>query len=273
MAIDYDRVDDWHAALSTTITACHKRVISNLRDARPESVHEALQRLLDLPQAARIIATATNWVQDATVLTYHGTRLTDEETASVRRQGLMPLKAASRRRRIERALGRHPRWPIVESHLPHAIRRIEMGCAGNREHQVHLTLSRNGLLSGFNHYLTHGAEVDKHIAFELLGDEGVDLLRQDGRARILRIAVPGAEALKAANRYGPIEHHRGPVQAPNLIREFLQVWSLKCFNRNFQSDSLRTDCGLVFDSLVPKEWISYVETPETRTLLPVREPA
>jgi hypothetical protein len=54
----------------------------------------------------------------------------------------------------------------------------EKAGAGKREdNSVHVCLSRAGLLYGCNHYLTHGAEVDQHIAQALFpGDSGLDLL-------------------------------------------------------------------------------------------------
>ena len=34
---------------------------------------------------------------------------------------------------------------------------------------------RNGLASGFYHYITHGSEFDQHVAHSLLGPEGMEL--------------------------------------------------------------------------------------------------
>ena len=88
--------------------------------------------------------------------------------------------------------------------------------AGRREGQVSLTLSRCGLLHGFNHYLAHGSEFDQHVAYALLGDERKELLRQDGKARIIQVAVPGDIALNRANRYLTVDERvaRGEVPPP-----------------------------------------------------------
>ena len=72
---------------------------------------------------------------------------------------------------------------------------------GAEKGRVCLTLSRRALLHGFNHYLTHGSEFDQHVAYALLGNEGKELLREYGKARIIQVAVPGPDALKRANRY------------------------------------------------------------------------
>ena len=96
----------------------------------------------------------------------------------------------------------------------------ESNKAGRRESQVHLTLSRCGLLHAFNHYLTHGSEFDQHVAYALLGNEGKELLRKDGKARVIKVSVPGDIALNAANRYFPIDDQ--PLekgQLPNLVED------------------------------------------------------
>jgi hypothetical protein len=112
---------------------------------------------------------------------YHGSRLTQDEVASIREIGLIPLVAAARRSRLARAFSTHPRWTNVADQLDAAIHAHGAGeRAGRREAQVHLTLSRSGLTGSFNHYLTHGSEFDQHVAYALLGQEGKDLLATDG---------------------------------------------------------------------------------------------
>ena len=132
--------------------------------------------------------------------------------------------------------------------------------AGRREGQVHLTLSRSGLVCEFNKYLTHGAEIDRHIAYELLGREGVELLAIDGEARLIKVAVPGQKALEVANPYWSVEECRASNRVPNLICELLGSWSYRLKEPGFQCRSLRLDCGMIFKSTVPSDWIARIET-------------
>ena len=132
--------------------------------------------------------------------------------------------------------------------------------AGRREGQVHLTVSRSGLVNSFNHYLTHGSEFDQRVAQDLLGSDGTELLRRDGRARVLRLAVPGNAALDATNRFFTVEERLARGEVPNLVREFLTAWSYGLAHPEFNCATLKLDCGMVFYSTVPPSWIVDVDT-------------
>jgi len=125
---------------------------------------------------------------------------------------------------------------------------------GHREGQVHATLSRAGLLHGFNHYLTHGAEFDQHAAYRLMGDDGNELLAQYGRPVLITLAVPGDKALKAAN---PFREIGGDI--PNVVREVIEVWSYWLAYPDFCAASQRFDCGFMFYEDVAAEWICNIE--------------
>ena len=165
----------------------------------------------------------------------------------------------SRRARLVRALSCHPRWK--EQALDAVL--LEYGKsnkAGRREGQVSLTLSRCGLLHGFNHYLTHGSEFDQHVANALFGSEGKDLLRKDGKARIIQVAVPGPVALNRANRHFPIAARLQRGQLPNLVEDFLKAWSYTLAHPDFDCGTLKLDCGMGFCEPVPSRWIVNIET-------------
>jgi hypothetical protein len=53
-------------------------------------------------------------------------------------------------------------------------------------------------------------------------------------------------------------------EVPNIVNQFLQVWSFRLANAHYQPASLRVDCGMVFRERVPPEWI------ESVTQLPIR---
>jgi hypothetical protein len=208
-----------------------------------------------------VIDATLTWIRSTKIAGYHGSRLTDAEVASIRAVGLIPLKAETRRLRLKRALSPHPRWREIADKLDAAIQAHGRGgAAGCREDQVHLTLSRAGLTSGFNHYLTHGAEFDQHVAYALLGQDGTDLLARDGQPRVIQVAVPGPLALNAAHLYFSIDDIRNRGDVPNLVNEFLEAWSYRLAHPGFQSRTLKTDCGMIFRSTVPAAWIRGLNT-------------
>jgi hypothetical protein len=175
--------------------------------------------------------------------------------------GLIPLKAEERRPRLIRALSLHPRWQVVADQLDAAIQSHGRGGEARlREERVHLTLSRAGLTVGFNHYLTHGSEFDQHVAYALLGPDGEELLARDGKPRVIQVAVPGHLALDAAHPHFSIDDVRARGDVPNLVNEFLEAWSYRLAHPGFQSRTLEIDCGMVFRSTVPADWIIGFDT-------------
>lgn len=180
--IDFDAIDDWAPPLRSVLQDLLPPEIENvLVSRRPEFVEDALDILFEHSDRDAVIDATLDWVRSGKIVGYHGTRLTPEEVESIRELGLLPLDASARRVRLTRALSGHPQWQSVVSRLDEALEKHGRGQrAGGREGQVHLTLSRSGLVNGFNHYLSHGSEFDQHVAHFLLGDEGKDLLREDG---------------------------------------------------------------------------------------------
>ena len=255
--IDFDEIDDWAPGLSEVLS---QHVPDSFRtrvaDAAPEYIEDALDLLFDATGRNAAIDATLAWIGSSRVVGYHGSRLTDEDVASIRSSGLNPLKAKARRDRLVRALSPHPRWYEVSDQLDSILQDYGPGgLGGRREGQVHLTLSRSGLLNGFNHYLTYGSEFDQHAAHALLGPDGKQLLTNDGKPAVLQVAVPGARALEAAHPYLGVDDMRGRGEVPNLVKEFLQAWSYKLAHPTFQSRTLKIDCGMVFPSILPAAWI------------------
>ena len=211
-----------------------------------------LDLLFSCTNREKIIKATLEWIRTTTVAGYHGSRLIDLEVDSIRSLGLLPLEAPARRERLVRALSCHPR--CNEEALDAAVLKYGEGNrAGRREGQVSLTLSRCGLLHGFNHYLAHGSEFDQHVAYALLGDERKELLRQDGKARIIQVAVPGDIALNRANRYFTVDERVARGEVPHLVDEFLKAWSYTLTHPDF-------DCGMGFCETVPFDWIVDIDT-------------
>lgn len=260
--LDFDCIDDWTQQLSVALEDhLHDGVVSALVGAAPEFIEDARDLLFELTDKDAIIDATLTWIRSTQVVGYHGTRLTDTEVASIQDLGLLPLKACARRDRLSRALSAHPRWNKVADNLDAAIQLYGPGASvGQRENRVYLTLSRAGLTQSFNRYLTHGSEFDQRVAQELLGIEGTDLLRHDGRPRLIHVAVPGNAALDAAHPFFDIEGIRARGDVPNLVDDFLKAWSYRLAHPNFQARTLKVDSGMVFHSVVPSDWLLRIET-------------
>lgn len=248
--IDFDNIDDWAPLLAFALREhVPVSIYPELIAATPQYIEDARALLFELTDKEAVLDATLTWLRGNTLSGYHGSRLTDDEVNLIRTNGLIPLKAESRCNRITRALSPHPRWGETSKNLDKEIEHHGKGnSAGQRENQVHLTLSKSGLLEGFNHYLTYGSEFDQHVAYALLGQEGVELLAQDGKAVLINVAVPGTIALDKAHPYFTIDDIRAQGELPNIASEFLEAWSYRLAHPTFQSKTLGVDCGMVFQS-------------------------
>lgn len=260
--LDFDDIDDWAPRLTAVLRPWVSDFVKQeLLTARLEYIEDALNLLLRLTDSSSIINTTLNWLSSMKIMGYHGSRLTVIEVESVKAVGLLPLEADRRHVRLERALSRHPSWPDVAGQLHTAIQQYgPRAHAGHREGQVHLTLSRSGLVKGFPHYLTYGSEFDQQVAQRLLGSKGLELLAQDGEPSVIQVAIPGESAVAAAHPFFEVRDLIDRGDVPNLVNEFLMAWSYRLANPGFQSHSLKVDCGMLFRSAIPPMWIVRVES-------------
>jgi hypothetical protein len=260
--LDFDSIDEWASKLTNVLCPLITGgVKERLTEAKPEYIEDARDLLFKLTDRNAVIDTVLAWLCSNKIMGYHGSRLTDTEMVSVQTNGLIPLKAHMRRDRLTRALSHHPRWNEVKDQLDGVIQANGQGDReGHREDQIHITLSMAGLTYGFNHYLIYGSEFDQHVAQKLLGADGMELLSFDGKPRVIKIAVPGDVALKAAHPFFSIDNVRAMGDVPNLVKEFLTLWSYKLSNPRFQSRQLKADCGMVFHQTIPADWIVDIST-------------
>jgi hypothetical protein len=268
--IDFDNIDDWAPRLTAVLRPyVSSSVEQTLLGADLDYIQDAQDILFKLVDRDAIIDEVIAWLRSNNIAGYHGSRLTDAEVHSIKAQGLIPLNAEARRDRLINILSSHSRWPEVADKLDVTIRDYGQGNrGGHREGQAHLTLSRTGLIKLFNHYLTHGSEFDQHVAGELLGTDGVDLLAGYGMSKVFQFAVPGDLALNAANRYFSVDDFRERGEVPNIVREFLTSWCYRLAVPDFQSASMKVDCGIVFIQTIPAAWITGIQT--LNTILPGR---
>ena len=273
--LEFDDASSWEAQLDAALCpVLPNHALQELKNTPVEYVEDARDLLFDLADREAIIGAALNWLRSETLVGFHGTRLDDQEVASVYRRGLVPLQGSERRDRLDRALRVHPRWSDVEDRLDDVLRSYGEGAReAVREGQVHLTLSRAGLEGAFNHYLTYGSEFDQNVARELLGSDGVELLGSYGKPRLIKIAVPGAQALDAANPYFSVDDVRANGEVPNLVEAFLNAWSFRIAKIGFEPSRLKIDCGMVFRRPVPPQWLVEVETQPNISLNPSGFPA
>lgn len=253
---DFDDNFTWGPQLSAELSGILPSNIASIVSRRdPEFIEDAADIVLEYADKQVISAAVTAWLKRHIVLGYHGTRLTPADVKSVQLTGLQPLIAADRSARISRALCAHPRWEEVKHQLADALHLFgPKEYCGGREGQVHATISRAGLVDGFNHYLKEGAEFDSHVAYHLLGQDGRELISKDGDAYLVTIAVPGEIAFAACNRYGIRED-----EIPNLIQDIFNLWSYWLVHPAFNAVQRQLDCGLVFKAAVPPTWISSIE--------------
>ncbi len=259
--IVFDKAQEWCPSLAATLSdVLPKNAPKLLEAAKPRYVEDSLKILFGLADRPRVIAATIAWLSANRIAGFHGTRVNEEELDSIERRGLLPLQASDRLVRIERVLKARADWPDMEAKLKAAIDELGPGeRMGAREGQVHLTLSRNGLSSGFNHYLLYGSEFDQRVLQHVVSDEALSLLEADGRPVILTCSIPGKAALDAAHPYFGIQLTMDMGEVPNIVREFLEVWAFKQAWPEFQSSSLEVDCGMVFHDAVPPEWPTSVE--------------
>jgi hypothetical protein len=262
MLVEFDAIDSWMGPLDDRLRPhLPPDVAERIAALNPRYVEDARDALLDVGDRDALVDAALNWISENTLAGFHGTRLTDQEVQAVLKDGLTPLSAGMRKERLERALSVHPRWSECASRLEGELSRHGAdGYAGVREGQVHLTLSRAGLTESFNHYLEFGAEFDQHVARALLDEEGLECLARDGEPRLISVAVPGPDAIAAANPYFSVAMMRERDELPNIVKEFLQSFAFRLTRPNFQSRRLELDCGMVFRSAVPAAWGIAVET-------------
>ncbi len=260
--LDFDDNRTWGPTLTAALSGLLKdSTFDKLVAASPQYIEDACELLFSCADRARIVDATLVWIRSTSIMGYHGGRLNQCEVESIRARGLLPLEAHARRARLTRALSPHPTWGQVAHLLDAALRDYGPGeRAGRREGQVHLTLSRCGLVNGFNNYLTYGSEFDRRVAHALLGADGAELLRAYGRATVIQAAVPGDAALNAVNRYFTVDERLARGEVPDLVDDFLKAWSYGLAHPDFDCGTLHVDCGLVFRSAVPPAWIVGIDT-------------
>lgn len=259
ITLEFDDVQQWGPRLTDYLSPLVPltSAAAAIRKEKPEFVEDASEIFFRVvcPDKAAFNCAVSGWIKEQVVAAYHGSRLEAPDIAAITENGLRTLRAEHRRECLRRKLSLHPQWSEVM--LDNALEKLGPGrFAGNREGQIHATVSRGGLMKGFPHYLTHGSEFDQQVAKLLFGGRGMELLARFGTPVLVKLAVPGEEALAAANPYW---YRSDPQESPNLVRELIRVWAYWLASPDLEVGKLEYDCGLIFNLDIPPGWIDSID--------------
>jgi len=256
--IDFDDIATWAPVVGAVVTeAGPPGMIDTLRASNPEYIEDAGNFIEAAIGRDRLVEALFKGLDGERVRVWHGTRVTASEAESIRTHGLRPLTTADRSAALVAIFQAHPRWRDVSSELDAAL--AEFGPRqrmGRREDGcVHVCFSRAGLLRGCSHYLSHGAEVDGHVAAKLFGDHSaLPLLAHARRPVLVSFDAPFAEAARAANPYG------FPNQdMPTLLELLLNSWAYREADPAFETTSLEDCTAAKFEGIIAPERVRLLE--------------
>lgn len=264
--IDYDEIDEWEPWIGAMVVDIgSQEVVSRLQRDKPEYLEDAGALLCDLVGRSKLIDRMAVRLEPYAVRVYHGTRVTESEHKQIVAEGLQPLTLVDRKPALAAIFSQHSGWSEAESRFDDAIRDFGSGnAAGRREDNcVHVCFSRAGLLLGCKHYLTHGAEVDSHIAHRLFpGDQtALDLLLADRTAMLVSFLTRYPEAARAANPHGVPNG-----ELPALLGLLINAWAFRQAHPEFSVASLRDCTAARFDGPVPATLIENIERVDDSSL-------
>jgi hypothetical protein len=271
--IDYDELGQWHPWLTAMVSSiAPAELLEMLKTLRPI---EALNYVVENIGRRRLVEHLNSELDRYFVSVYHGTRVTEAELRQIRIDGLRPLRLSERRAPLVAVFSQHPEWSSEKERLLDVqLHRFGPGWAkagaGCREDgAVNVCLSRAGLLLGCNHYLTHGAEIDQHIAEALFPDgSGLELLRCSRAAKLVKFTAPFAEAAEAANPHGFFSQY----ELPGLLRVFLSAWAYKTAEPGFSVAQERDGSALKFKGCIPPDRLEIIDVEDAELAEPEATP-
>lgn len=252
--IDFDEIEDWGPLFEQfLLEIAPSNLVRELVGLRPGFVEHAATFVVDQVGRASLTEHLEARLAEHRVRVFHATRVSEADRDSIRANGLRPLVLADRRPELERVLSGHPRWEAVKDGLDDVLAKIGPGeHAGLREDdRIHVCFSKAGLMRGCSHYLTHGAEVDGHIANLLFADGSAEaLLSAARRPYLVPFSRPYPEVAQAANPYGV---PRGGL--PGVIDLLLKAWSYGKATPGFRPGDLEDCTAAFFRGAVPVDEI------------------
>lgn len=260
--LHYDKFETWERSFCDLIFhQLGEGAVNSLASANFEYIEDAGDFVVNHSDIETISAEIHDWVRAHEFCVFHGTRLLPEETLSVQQKGLRPLVATDREQRLRKILSRHPKWGSVENRLLEVLEDVgPKEKQGRRQGQVHFSLSRSGLVNGFDHYLTHGSEFDQHVVQRLFGDQsGLELLNSETIPVLVHVCFSGEQLIQGAHPHFSYSDVVEMGEIPGLARTFLNAWAFKAANPSFDIEKLRTDCCMMERVATPPERILNIE--------------
>lgn len=248
MIIDFDS-NDWMAPLGD---ALRNSVPQGRREALPAAqiryTDDALDILVDEASASRVVDETLAWIRLNSLRVFHGTRLTDEEAETMKRDGMRPLSLDVR---IDWLRTTFPQLAatLTDDFVSKAL---DAGQMRYRENQVHAAISRREMFAGYD-YLQEGSEFDRRLLEWGGRPDLVGTLKTRGSPRLVILVVPGDEALDAMHPYFSIEDVRATDTYPNLVRELLRAWAWGLHRPG--APRVGVDACLMFKFAVPAEYV------------------
>ncbi|MEM1291794.1 MAG: hypothetical protein AAGH67_10005 [Cyanobacteria bacterium P01_H01_bin.162] len=267
--IDYDTIEEWEHWIDEVM---FKVIPSDFatHNGCPEYIEDAVELLYQHSDRHQLEGHLLEGLDGYLIRLYHGTRLTPSELEAIRNNGLRPLNLSQRKDALSRVFKNHPEWDSVKTNLDQVLRDLGPGeQAGKREDgKIHCCFSRMGLLEGCSHYLSHGAEVDGHVAHLLFKDAAtaLELIRSSRTPYLISLLVSFDSALEAANPFG----HSSESMPPPLSL-LVHAWAYRKFKTDFSPRVLRDCTAAMFAGskpahelenfeLVPEDAIKNVRT-------------
>ena len=259
MLINFDESQDWFPKFDSVFGEMARDVdwkyISDI-----EFIEDAFKVLCNHVGAGPLSEAFYESFKCASVLAFHGTRLTDPEVQCVSEQGLKPLSVVERLPRYERVFGSHPEWPNKSAGLRDALDELgPKATLGNREDgRVWCCYSRAGLLDC--DFTVHGAEIDHHVADRLFGiNRAHGYLRNYGLPRIVSFWCTMQEAEDAISPFYDKPPNELSAFAKRLIGHWAYSKAVPDHCCALERDATQMGCGFK----VGADRIVSIETLET----------
>lgn len=260
--IYYDKFQTWDVSFNDLVEPLiGLQNLTKLTTSGFEFIEDAGSFVSSLTGIELISSEILSWLTKNEFCVFHGTRLLPKEVASIRELGLQPLTALSRQERLSEVFGNHDDWEVVKENLTEVLDDVgPKEKQGRREGQVHFSLSRSGLVNGFDHYLTHGSEFDQHVASRLFPDNsGLRLLQSKTVPYLVHVKMSGEDLVKGAHPHFSYQDVIEMGEVPGLGATFLNAWAFKKSNPNFDIRKLRSDCCVMQKKPTSREKIMEIE--------------
>lgn len=244
LIIDFDN-DDWMSDLDVVLSDhLPLETKTNLRKQDFEYKEDVLDALEVETDVEGVIDTTLKWIRNNRIRIFHGTRLTDDEADRVRETGMRPLAVGDR---VEWLRATFPELNevLTDGFVRHSISK---GSLQYREGQVHAAISLKELTSGYD-YLFLGSEFDRRLLEHAGRGDLVPLLTSRGKPRVIKIVIPGDEALDAMHPFFPIEFTRENDRYPNLVRDLLKEYAWMLSKPHYRR--VGVDSCLLFKRPIP----------------------